>query len=251
MSATEESLAETASGAGTDAGEYTGNAIDEVLRPPRGTPMSPSSRPRPGAARRNRTSTAALLILGLSMIGGLLAGLWAVGQGDRHSATAVVQLEPASTIEDNRDVVDIVGSLDRGTIIVTAAGLATSGVVTSGAQEQIGMSTTQAEDYEVESLQVLTSHLIDITVTGPNEATAIAYADAIADELRTSFSQSYPVYQIATVTPATVPDSSGRPGVVVIVIAAMVASAVGGLMLWLALFGGSDQRTDLPLARRS
>lgn len=211
------------------------------------TGMTTKSSQPPGT---RRTSTAAIFVLSAALIVGLLAWIWASGQGERFSATAVVQLEPAATVEDNREVVDILGSIDRGPIVVTLAGVANSGSVTAAAQERLGVTEVDMEDYEVEALQVLTSHLVDITVTGPDEALSIGYADAIADELRLAFAESHPVYQITTVTPATIPESSGRPSTAVIVIAAMIAAAIGAFMLWLALFGGSDERTDLPLARR-
>lgn len=201
------------------------------------------------AYRKSNLSTAALFVAATSLIVGILAFIWASSQGDRFSATAVVQLEPSAEITDNRELVDIIGSIDRGPIVVTLAGVATSGSVTSAAQEQIDATAQQMESYEVEALQVLTSHLVDITVTGPSRSRSEAYADAIADQLRLSFAQSHPVYQITTVTPAAVPDSSGRPGTVLIVLAAMLAAAIGAVMLWLALFGGSDERTDLPLRR--
>ena len=253
MSATEDSLAESMAGDQPNAAKGSADADANFKAATRGFPATVGISARPGgrSIRGSKGSSAAIFIVATALVGGVLAWIWASGQGETYSATAVVQLEPADTIDESGDVVDVVGSLDRGTIVVTAAGLANSGVVKTAAQGQLGMSSLQAEDYEVESLQVLTSHLIDITVTGPDEAQAVAYADAIADELQLSFAESYPVYQMTTVTPASIPDSSGRPGVAIIVIAAMIASAIGAFMLWLALFGGSDERTDLPLFRRS
>lgn len=253
MSTTEETLAGASAASdpeGTD--PVTDLDTGDFGQTKRSFPSPGGLASAPGKSAKGRKgSSAAIFILTTTLLIGALAWIWAASRGESYSATAVVQLEPADTIDESRDVVDVVGSLDRGTIVVTAAGLANSGVVKSAAQDQLGLSPLQAEDYEVESLQVLTSHLIDITVTGPNENLSIRYADAIADELQTSFAQSYPVYQMKTVTPATVPDSSGRPGVILIVIAAMIAAAIGAFMLWLALFGGSDERTDLPLGRRS
>ncbi len=250
MSATGESLA----GMGSRPDDFMRSPVEAIdqfgQRQARSLPstgMTTKSSRQPGS---RRTSTAAIFVLSAALIVGLLAWIWAAGQGERFSATAVVQLEPASTVEDNREVVDILGSIDRGPIVVTLAGVANSGSVTTAAQERLGVTEVQMEDYEVEALQVLTSHLVDITVTGPEDTLSIAYADAIADELRLAFAESHPVFQITTVTPATIPESSGRPGTAVIVIAAMIAAAIGAFMLWLALFGGSDERTDLPLARR-
>lgn len=176
-----------------------------------------------------------------AVAGGFLAWLWASAQSEQFTATAVVAITPADSLEDSSEVVDVLQSLDRGTAVVTAAGMASSGTVRLAAQSEIGLSAEQAGDYEVEALQVLTSHLVDITVVGPDDETAIAYADAITNELRTSYAGHFPVYQIETVTEAEIPDDSGRPSTTLIVIAAMIASGLGAFMLWLALFGGSDQ----------
>lgn len=202
-------------------------------------------------ARQSHFAIAAVFVVTIAALFGGLAAVWASRQDQRFSATAVVQLEPSEEIEDTRELVEIIGSIDRGGIVVTLAGVAESGSVTSAARSQLGLTPEQTEDYEVEALQVLTSHLVDITVTGPSKPQTIELSDAIADQLRASFRESHPVYQVTTVTPANVPDSSGRPSPVLIVVAAMLAAAVGAMMLWLALFGGSDERTDLPLPRRS
>ena len=182
-----------------------------------------------------------MLVAAAAVIGGLLAWLWASAQGDQFTATAVVAITPADSLEDSSEVVDVLQSLDRGTAVVTAAGMAGSGTVLLSAQSASGLSGEEASDYDVEALQVLTSHLVDITVVGPEEATAIAYADAIADELTVSYAEYFPVYKIERVTDASIPDDAGRPSTTLIVIAAMIASALGAFMLWLALFGGSDQ----------
>lgn len=239
--------------AGTDAGSNSGlgtpdgptKRLSSTNRFPSSAVDKPGSRPL-----QVMGSSVAIFVLAAALIGGILAWIWAVGQGERYSASAVVQVQPSAAIQESGDVVDVVESLDRGTIVVTAAGLANSGLVDQAAQDSIAMTEDEAQDYEVESLQVLTSHLIDINVTGPDRDRAIAYADAIAKQLGTDFSTTYPVYEVKTVTPAGVPDSSGRPGVLLIVLAAMLAAAVGAFMLWLALFGGSDERTDLPVTRR-
>ena len=171
--------------------------------------------------------------------------LWASSQDDRFSATTVVAITPAAELGGNQEVVDVLGPLDRGSIVATAAGIASSGTVTSSALADLGAGLAgNLDEYEVESLQVLESNLIDVTVTGPDAEGAAAYANAIAAELQATFADFYPVYEIRLVTEANPPSNSGRPGTALIVIGAAVLAGIGTLMLWLAIFGARAVDTE-------
>jgi capsular polysaccharide biosynthesis protein len=177
-----------------------------------------------------------------AVLGGALAALWAGSQPDRYSVTAVMAVAPASVIIDETQVIDIIGSLDRGGATATAAGIAGSGTVRDGATAQLGVEPGSLNDYEVDSVPVLTSSLFDINVSGPDAEVTAALANAVGTQLQVQFNALYNVYEIEFVTQARVPSTSGRPSLLLItVLGALVAASTATAVSW-AAFGGRWRR---------
>ena len=184
----------------------------------------------------------ALVVAVAGLLGGALAALWAGSQPDRYSVTAVMAVAPASAIIDESQVIDIIGSLDRGGVTATAAGIAGSGSVRDAATALLGVEPGLLGDYEVDSIPVLTSSLFDINVSGPDAEVTAALANAIGTQLQLQFNGLYEVFDVEFVTQARAPSNSGRPGLLLVtILGALVAASTATAVSW-AAFGGRWRR---------
>lgn len=186
----------------------------------------------------NRKVGLLAVVLGAAVLGGVLSAQWAGAQPDRYSVTAVMAIAPASAIIDESQVIDIIGSLDRGGATATAAGIAGSGSVRDAAAAQLGVAPGLLGDYEVDSIPVLTSSLFDINVSGPDAEITAALANAVGTQLQAQFNGLYEVYEVEFVTQARAPSNSGRPGALLVtILGALVAASTATAVLWAALGG--------------
>ena len=182
-------------------------------------------------------SRVGMIVAAAAVVGGLIATIWATSQPDRYQVTTVMAVGPAPSVTDEANIIDIVGSLDRGGIIATAAGLADSGSIRNAAAEDLD-AVGALGDYEIDSLPVLTSNLFDITVSGPEAETVAGLANAVGTRVQAQFAELYGIYRIEFVTRATPPTNSDRPAVFLVTAAgALVAAGAAAAILW-AAYGG-------------
>ena len=178
------------------------------------------------------------VVLLAAVLGGGLAALWASSQADRYDVEVVMAVGPSSTLTVDSDVIDVVGSLDRGGITATAAGIATSGSVRDAAIADMGLDPGSLRNYEVDAVPVLSSNLVDISVSGPDPVATAALANAIGERLQSRFTAIYDVYQIELLTPAKAPSESNRPPVLLITVLGALVSGCVAIAVWWAAFGG-------------
>lgn len=170
------------------------------------------------------------------LIGMTAGGVWASSQSERYEVTAVVAIGPSVSLIDEGSTIDVIDSIDRGTIAATTAGIATSSSVKRAAATAAGLD--DAGDYEIDALPVLSSSLVDIIVSGPDPDMTAALANEVAAGLATSVSEIYDVYRVELVNAAEAPRSSSRPGVGLPMLAAGLFAGAGAAALWWAIFGG-------------
>ena len=172
------------------------------------------------------------LVVGAALVGALIAGIWAAAQPERYTSEAVLAVGPAADLTTDGDVIDVIGSLDRGNITATAAGIAASRSVRDGALEAGGVAAEDFDDYEIDSVPVLESNLVDITVSGPDPDTAASMVNAVADQLRTRFAELYDVYRVELLTEGRPSDDSGRPSVLLVAVAGALLAELVALAVW-------------------
>lgn len=178
------------------------------------------------------------VVLVAAVIGGSAAGAWAASQPDRYSVTAVMAVAPSATVIDDAQIIDIVGSLDRGGVIATAAGIASSGSVREAALEQLGVEAGSLGDYEIDAVPVLSSSLFDIMVSGPDSELVAELTNAIGAQAQRRLSALYSIYQVEFVTQAVPPTNSDRPSVLLItLLGALVAGGATTAVSWAAFAG--------------
>lgn len=190
----------------------------------------------------------ALPILGLAAIAGILAIVWASGQPEQFQATAVVAVGPAGSIEEAAEVIDVVGTLDRGGIIATVAGVADSRSVRDAAIEQLGLVPSDFNGYQLTAIPVLESNLVDISVTGPEAQKTADLTNAVTEQLDERFTALYDIYRLDVVSSASVPDESGRPDAALVGLGAALVGALIGLFAVRAWYGQRSEDNSAPPA---
>lgn len=178
-----------------------------------------------------KTSHHTILIGIAALFGALVAGIWGAGQPDRYSASTTVAIAPAASLTDNGEVIDVVGGLDRGTIVETLAGLVTSASVVSAAAEGIGIPAAERDLYDVGAVRVTSANLVDVTVSGPDPQLVAELATAMARTAAVEFDTLYRVYHVGVVTAAGVPDTSDRPSVALLSVAGAVVGGLGAAIV--------------------
>ena len=184
-----------------------------------------------------------------AVLGGVAAAVWASSQPDRYSVTTVMAVAPSSAIIDETQIIDIVGSLDRGSVTATAAGIASSTSVRDAAVEELGIAPGSLGDYEVDSVPVLGSALFDVMVSGPDPEVTAALANAIGVQIQLRINSLYDVYEVEVLTRATPPTNSARPSVVLVALLGVVVAAGAAIAVTWAAFGGRyrtavDEQTE-------
>lgn len=178
------------------------------------------------------------VIAAAAILGGVIAGIWAGSRADRFEVDVVMAVGPALTLVDQSAVISVTASLDRGGITATAAGIATSSAVRDAAVADAGFAPGEAGDYEIDSLPVLNSSLIDITVSGPDAEATAGLANAVGAQIQSRFATIYPIYRVELLTPAVTPTGSSRPpATLIVLLGAIVTALIAAAVLWSA-FGG-------------
>lgn len=193
--------------------------------------------------------TVAPLVAAAAVVGGIIAGMWALEQPDSYRATAVAVIGPSPSLATEADLIDVVGSLDRTVIAATAAGIAESRSVRDEAVAVTGFDG-KLGDYDVAGVPVLGASLVDVVVTGPDSEMAAALANAIIELVQQRVAAIYKVYQLDIVTLATPPDNSGRPPVLILMIAGAAAGAALTALVVYATAAGRRERSGRELVAR-
>lgn len=192
-----------------------------------------------------RTQNDAVAPASASLFGGLLRWWWIillaamVGAGSsfyfaqqraptfRAETTLVVG--PAEDLDDPREIVDSLDTLDRRSVVATFAVLPKSRTVRQRAQQQLRLTEPQLASYEVETAVLPDSNVLAVRVDGPDGRVAADFANALAQQAIASAGRIYSVYSMrvldaASVAPAAEGAAASRN---------IVAGALAGLLIGL------------------
>lgn len=189
--------------------------------------------------------TRLIAVITAAIVGAIVVAGWAAQRPERYATTTVVAIGPSPTILDDADLVDVVGGLDRGTIVETLAGLASSSSVTAAAAETAGIGPESIGDYDVDSVRAVASNLVDVTATGPDPAVAAALSAASAQVAADRFTALYRVYRVDIVTAAEVPATSDRPSTLLLAVGGGTVSAIA---VAIVIAAAESRRRDRHLA---
>ncbi len=100
-----------------------------------------------------------------------------------YSAVAQVELRPNGTLEEARDVVNVMVALDKRTIINTMARKATGNAMQAQVAQALSISPAVIIDSNLTALVLPDTNLIDIQAQSTNPELAAAIVNTVAQEL--------------------------------------------------------------------
>lgn len=129
---------------------------------------------------------------------GLIVGLIAVStRADRYRASSVAAVTPSSAVQST-DLLRSVDSLERRTVVATAAEL----VSTSPTRRQAGLTAADEAGYSMEARVIPNTSLVRVTVEGSDPARVAAIANQTPRVLSGQLRQLFRVYDVQTVAQA-------------------------------------------------
>ena len=151
------------------------------------------------------------------------------GQRPVYRGTASVVVTPNSELMQNvRDEIDALDTLDRRSVIATFARLAKKRQVVRLAAERAGVSSS---GYSVRSLVPANTNIIEIHVEGPEGATAAKLANAVAEVASEEATVLYRTFLMRPLDEATEQRRPVRPDLQRNLLAAAAVGLAAGLFL--------------------
>lgn len=167
------------------------------------------------------------VILLTVLVGAATSFYFTQQQGERFRAETTLVLGPAPGLQDPRQIVDSLDTLDRRSVVATFALLPQSRRVKELARQQLRLSDAQIEDHMVSTAVLPDSNVLAVRVEGPDPNLATAFANAIAQQAIASTGEVYSIYGMKVLDPAGEPTASSQAGAG----RRIVAGALGGLLI--------------------
>ena len=151
-------------------------------------------------------------IVVLAMVGVFAStALFTFTQTPIYQAITTLVISTDQSVTDVNDVVRSLDSLDRRTFVATYAKLPSSHTVISRAQQQLKLSPTQMQSYQVSTLVVPDTMILAVSVEGPDSGLTAALANAVAEEAKSYAKEFYGTYRLRVLDPAVAPRRPARP----------------------------------------
>lgn len=174
------------------------------------------------------------LLLLLGIIGGAAGYAIEDARANVYEATGRVVIGP--DLEDRSQIIESTGSLDRSTLPQTLAEVATGSEVRRAAGEQLTGPIGDA--YDVDSVVIPGTSVVEVAVTGPSERSAIDVASAVLAESESLFEGLFPVYDVALLDEPSGSDGPVSPNPEL----GAVIGAIVGVLLGSIIAVAADRR---------
>lgn len=158
-----------------------------------------------------------------------------------YRATATLAATPHPSIENQTEVLRSIEVLERRTMVSTLSRIPASGKVRAWAAGRMATPPPDLSAYRVRTSVVPNTHLIRVTVQGPDPAVTARFANALAAAAANDASAYYSVFTLKVLDDAGVPAGPVDRGTA-------RAYVVAGLM---GLFLGLGAAYGMGLLRRS
>lgn len=155
------------------------------------------------------------------LLGALKAGWWLIPvvfaaslggaaffgseQEPLYRAAATLAAVPHPEVEDHGDVFDAVQVLERRTMVATLSRIVSSTSIREAATEDLGLSGDDVRRYRVNATVVPNTHLVRLTVQGPDPERAARFANAVAATAEDRAGSYYRVFSLRLVDGAKEP----------------------------------------------
>lgn len=159
------------------------------------------------------------------LLGALRAGWWMVpvvlaaalgsvaflasGEGPPvYRATATLAAAPHPSINNQNQVLRSIEVLERRTMVATLSRIPTSGKIRTWAAGRLETPLRDLREYQVQTSVVPNTHLVRVSVQGPDPEIAARFANAVAGASENNASRYYSVYTLKVLDDAGVPGRS-------------------------------------------
>jgi uncharacterized protein involved in exopolysaccharide biosynthesis len=129
-----------------------------------------------------------------------------------YRATTTLVVGPNESLKTPREVVDSLNTLDRRSVVATFAKLPSSRTVRERAQGQLQLNEAQLKPYDVRTVVVPDTNVLEVSVEGPNPRMAAALADAVAQQTTQYTREFYDIYGMKVLDSAQEPTERVGPG---------------------------------------
>jgi len=129
-----------------------------------------------------------------------------------YRATTTLVVGPNESLKTPREVVDSLNTLDRRSVVATFAKLPSSRTVRERAQAQLQLNEAQLKPYEVRTVVVPDTNVLEVSVEGPDPRLSAALADAVAQQTTQYTREFYDIYGMKVLDRAQEPTERVGPG---------------------------------------
>lgn len=123
-----------------------------------------------------------------------------------YQAEATLAAVPDSTVRNHNHVLRSVEVLERRTMVSTLSRIPGSGPVREMAARRMGIPLRDLQAYRVRTNVMPSTHLIRVTVQGPDPEVAAGFANAVVDVAVEEATGYYRVFALRLLDDAAVPD---------------------------------------------
>lgn len=166
----------------------------------------------------------------LALIVGTLSSIYFASHRAAYQAETTLVLGPNELLEEPREIIDSLDTLDRRSVVATFAALPPSRTVRERAQQQLRLSGEDAARYQVQTVVLPDTNVLAVKVEGPDRRTVAAFANAIAHHAAANAAQIYSIYGLKVLDPAGEPTATGGAGK----LRMMIMGALLGLLIGFA-----------------
>ncbi len=129
-----------------------------------------------------------------------------------YRATTTLVVGPNESLKTPREVVDSLNTLDRRSVVATFAKLPSSRTVRERAQGQLQLNEAQLKPYDVRTVVVPDTNVLEVSVEGPDPRLTAALADAVAQQTTQYTREFYDIYGMKVLDRAQEPTERVGPG---------------------------------------
>lgn len=128
-----------------------------------------------------------------------------------RSSTRLIISPNLDVVDGSSDLLRSLDTLDRATIVSTYAEILASAEIRNRAREAMQLPPGALEGYTVNAVRLPEANVLEISVTGDDRGRVQALAEAVANAGIPYIEETYPVYNLSLLEPATAPSSPISP----------------------------------------
>ena len=125
-----------------------------------------------------------------------------------YRSTATLAAAPHPSVKNQNQVLRSIEVLERRTMVSTLSRIPTSGKIRTWAAGRLQTPLRDLRDYQVQTSVIPNTHLIRVSVQGPDPEVAARFANAVASSSENNANKYYSVFTLKILDDAAVP---GRP----------------------------------------